>query len=198
MTDQHDSGATLGGASTGRGEESAVHHPVGPPIPEVLQPAGDRREISAAGGGEEPGGVLDDDPAGSLGVEAVGLAEDPVELPEQPGADPGQPPAVEGGPAGLLAGEPADDDVGSGSNQVLSDGVTDVTPPGDVGPVSGEDGDGVGIALDLEHTAQPSALEAEVEPADTGEEAGEAQHSFPFAQWRTRAPNESSDTLGGA
>jgi hypothetical protein len=128
MADHDDSTASLGCT-----QASPVHHPVGPPIPEVFQTTGDRGHVPAgavgpagaarearacatasAGRGEKPLGVLDDDPSGSgLVDEPKVLVEEPVELPEQSGSAAGEPGAVRRSDGRVLAGEPPADEIGS-------------------------------------------------------------------------------------
>jgi hypothetical protein len=48
-----------------------------------------------------------------------------------------------------------------------------VTEVGDVGPVAGEDGAGVGLDLGMGDDAEPGSLEAHVESSDAGEPAGD-------------------------
>lgn len=68
----------------------------------------------------------------------------------------------------ISAGESSDEDV-DGLKGAGSDG-SDVAELGHVGPVAREDGAAEGIDFDLPGAAEAGGVEAEVEPADPGEE----------------------------
>jgi hypothetical protein len=108
MPDHDDSTASLGCTQT-----SPVHHPVGPPIPEVFQTTGDCCHVASLVTGEKPFGILDDDPPGSGAVdESEVLGEEPVELPEQSASSASEPCSMRRSGGGVLAGEPAADEFG--------------------------------------------------------------------------------------
>jgi hypothetical protein len=67
-----------------------------------------------------------------------------------------------------LAGESAGEDVDG--LEVGTGQLADVAVAGDVRPVSREDPSAIGVGLALPEDAEAGALEAEVEPADPGEQ----------------------------
>jgi hypothetical protein len=159
-------------ASLGCSEVSPVHHPVGPPIPEVFQATEDGGCVASVVTLEKPFGILDDDPSGAgLVDETEVLSEESVELPEEAGSSASEPRTVGGGDAGVLAGEAADEEfraVERGAGD-----VTDVSSQFDVGEVAAEDL--LAVLVDLDHDLRLPAgnrVEADLEPADAGEGRG--------------------------
>ena len=73
MSDHEDASTSLGASV------SPVHHPVGPPIPEVFQTMRDRGEVVPVVGAEKSGRVLDDHPSGA------GFVNDPLILTDESG-----------------------------------------------------------------------------------------------------------------
>jgi hypothetical protein len=132
---------------------------------QVSENSSDRASVPALPlTGEEGGHVLHDDVSGSK------LANDPGELRPKTRAGAVEPGAFAGA-AEVLTGEPAADEI-DGVELAGSD-LSHVLEPGGVGEVLGEDGSAVGVLLDLPGDAHPGALEAELEPADAGEEASD-------------------------
>jgi len=169
MADHENSTASLGCA-----EVSPVHHPVGPPIPEVFQTTEDGGCVPSLVTSEKPFGVLDDDPPGSRFVdESEVLVEESVELPEETGASASEPSTVGCGDAGVLAREAADEDVGAVERG--SGNVTDVSHQGCVREVPGEDRPAVVVDLDHEPVLPAHRVEADLEATDTGERRGVGQ-----------------------
>jgi hypothetical protein len=168
MADHENSTASLGCT-----EVSPVHHPVGPPIPEVFQSTRDGSEVvpGPAGTREKPFGVLDDDPSGSgLVDQSEVLFEESVELPEEAGASASEPSTVGGGDAGVLAGEASAEEVGSPEGGRLD--VTDVSFQGGLGEVPAEHRLGGRVDLDHEVVVPVQRGEADLEAADPGEGRG--------------------------
>jgi hypothetical protein len=120
MSDHDDSLASLR-----RSALSPVHHPVGPPIPEFFQSQDDGCHVPPVVGLEEPGGVLDDHPAGIGGVdEPLILVEESGELEVVAAALPAEAESVRGCNRGVLAGEPSNEAVDAA--EICAVCVTDV------------------------------------------------------------------------
>jgi hypothetical protein len=124
--------------------------------------------VSSAVAGEQAGGVLEDQPAGTCVLsDAEELGDESGELVEQAGAGAGEPGSLALSDGEVLAGEAAHDEVG------LSDGagvdVTDVSLLRDTGEVAGEHGTSGRDQLALPDARHTRALEAEVKASDSGE-----------------------------
>jgi hypothetical protein len=168
-------------ASLGRAEASPVHHPEGPPIPEVFQSTEDGGCVPSLVTSEKPFGVLDDDPPGSgLVNEPEVLFEQTVELPEESGSSASEPRTMWSGDGRVLAGEPADSEVGV--SQVGSADITDVSLQWDVGEATGEQS--VAVRVDLAHRRVDPCrpCEAQLEPTDAGERRGEGERHEPSSR----------------
>jgi hypothetical protein len=163
MADHDDSTSSLGCTET-----SAVHHPVGPPIPDVFQTTDDCCHVSSLVTGEKPLGVLDDDPPGSGVVdESEVLLEEPVELPEKSRASASKPCSMRCSDGRVLAGEPAADEFGTVERCACD--IADVSFQRNVGVVPRQDGPAVRVDLDHELVLPAQPVEALLEPADPGE-----------------------------
>jgi hypothetical protein len=65
----------------------------------------------------------------------------------------------------------------------------DIPEVGDVGPVAGEDGAGVGLDLGMGDDAEPGSLEAHVESSDAGEPTGDGGGGMIAITWLNPPPN---------
>jgi hypothetical protein len=122
-------------ASLGRAEVSSVHHPVGPPIPEVFQAPDDGGHVPpgpvdsvlpSTWAGEEADRILDDHPSG-LGFvnESEVLSDEALELEVVAAAASGESAAMRCSDGGVLAGESSDGEIGSSDLRACD--VTDVS-----------------------------------------------------------------------
>jgi len=159
MCDQEDSTASLG-----RAEVVPVHDSVGPPIPAVPQRTRDSEPVSAFVTGENPFGILDDDPLGS------GLVDEAGDLEEEPGPVAVEALPVRGTEGGVSARESGSKDICSG--EVGSCDVTDVLLDRRVREAPTEDRSGVLCDLAHEGAAHPG-VQAVVESSDAGEQGCE-------------------------
>lgn len=152
-------------ASLGDSEVARVENPVGDMEPEVGQRLKHDPEVPAIVRGEEAGYVLQEDPSVALGE--VELLCDACELEEEAGAGSVKTGSL-AGDGEILAGEAPAEDVGSAR---LAAYQPYVFREYRLREAMGEDTAPPRVELALQDDVDACSLEAEVEAADSGEEA---------------------------